>query len=169
MTHADYTLGEVGSDDRNFVLRTWARAARMTVSGMGMDRERYYALQREGVIDVLLERGSRVFVARDADEPLFLYGFLVAELIGESVAVHFAYVKGRWRRDGIARDMLDHAVSELGATASDLLYTADARTLDERTVDGRRRLVPEKWLAPKLDELGFRYVPVTALLRKGAA
>jgi GNAT superfamily N-acetyltransferase len=161
-TDADLTK----TTERNFVIRSWIRAARMTSEGMRMSRERWFSSQHDIISDIL-DRGATVLVARDEEEPAFLHGFLVAERIGGDVVVHWVFVKSDSRKYGVAQALFDEAMVRLSDGATRLVHSHDPRVLIEGyDAQGRRKLMPALWLERKLRAMGSVRVPVETLVRQ---
>lgn len=49
---------------------------------------------------------SNVIVACDADDPAKVYGYGVAQYDGPTLVVHYLYTRDGWRKQGIARSIL---------------------------------------------------------------
>jgi GNAT superfamily N-acetyltransferase len=153
---AQYRIDEAAEADEAFVCRTWRRSYRACPESLKMPKRAYELLQDE-VMTELLERGALVLVARDVEQPVFVYGFLVAERIGDAVALHWAYTKLDWRRQGIARALLDEAVERLGDGASELWCSHGTDMIREGRTD--------TWVTKKLRDLGFTRVGIETVLR----
>lgn len=126
--------------------QSWSRSYRAEPSSQRMGERAFYVAHRD-VIDRLLASGAKVFVARDTDNPVFLYGWLCAQRHEDSLVVHYAYTKRPWRERGIAHALLAAAVERLGDGATDLRQTHGSREYDHR-----------------LAAIGFRKLPVERLL-----
>lgn len=79
------------------------------------------------LIERLLER-STILVAASAEDPGFLYGFAVGESFGAGMpsvfALHYVYVKERFRRMGIGARL----VRELSGGAETLMHSHETET-----------------------------------------
>lgn len=155
-----------------YIWRTWVRDYRYAAS-MGRMPYRAYCDWQRDVIDRITDRAALVLVARDAEQPVYLYGFLCAERAGDAVVAHYAHVRKDWCGRGIATALLEQAIERLGAGASELLYTHDADravkyTAEERERYGRPTGV-DRGLTAKLQQIGMRRVPIEELLRSEEA
>jgi len=163
-----YRIDAMHDGERPFVLKSWARSARLAPKSLRMPREAHYLYQRD-LIDRILGRGALVLVARDVDQPVYLYAFLVAERVECALVVHFAFTRRDWRGQGLARALLGEAIERLGSGASELHYTHSAdRVVDasaeERARTGQRSKV-DTGLTRWLERTGFAKVDVEELLR----
>lgn len=84
--------------DRNFVISSWLRS--YADQQHGMSRPCFFRLYEPLVVS-LVDTGI-VMVAGLADVPGAILGWLAA---GDS-AVHYVYTKPRWRRLGVAKQLL---------------------------------------------------------------
>lgn len=75
----------------------------------------------DDVIEDVLATDPVVLVARNRDEPSFLYGFLIALLAGNTLALHYTYTKRRYRRCGAMSALLSR-VLELVPDGAGLVY-----------------------------------------------
>lgn len=130
------------------VWKSWIRGHRAEPENLRMPA-RAHALWCKDVIARLLEGGARVYVARDAEHPAFLFGWLCAQRVGDALACHWAYVKRPWREQGIGHALLTAAVDGLGDGASELWQTHSSAEHGER-----------------LRAMGFVRVPVERLLHE---
>jgi GNAT superfamily N-acetyltransferase len=120
----------------------------------------YYPYQR-GVIQQLLDRGAEVVVARDADAPEMVYGWLCCERSGREFTLHYVYVKLPFRELGLGHAMLDEALELYGDGAEELVYTHDPAR--GRTAEGRVNTERRK----QAERLGFSWRPIDEHLRSG--
>jgi GNAT superfamily N-acetyltransferase len=121
------------------------------------------------VIDRITDRGALVLVARDAAQPVYIYGFLCAERAGDAVVTHYTHVRKDWCLRGIATALLAEAIEQLGEGASELLYTHDSDrsvkyTAEERERYGRPTGV-DRGLTAKLGRMGMHRVALEELLQ----
>jgi GNAT superfamily N-acetyltransferase len=152
-----------------YVWRTWVRDYRYAAS-MGRMPYRAYCDWQRGMIDRLVARGALLLVARDVEQPVYVYGFLCAQRVGDAVVAHYAHVRRDWWGQGLARALLGEAIERIGDGASELLWSHDAdRTVElsaeERAKTGRRTGVDTR-LTRKLEAWGMRRVAIEELLRE---
>lgn len=148
MSDLAYRVDRAGQDEMSLVLKSWARCYRGEPANLRMPQRAFYLWQRD-MIDRLLERGATVLVARDAERPAFLFGWLCAERLGRALAVHYAFVKRAFRERGIGHAMLAAAVERLGDGAEELWQTHGCMELDA-----------------KLRGMGFARVGIEQVLRE---
>lgn len=117
-----------GDDELNFVRKTWLReyGEGAWPAAEFMFGPRYMA-EHHRCIDAVLERGA-VSVAYRPSTPTRICGFAVTE----EAVVHFVFVRGKWRRMGVAKLLLRPLLD------SPADYTH--RTLTLKALD-----VPEAW------------------------
>lgn len=105
-----FLVRQVHDLDRDFIIGTWLDSARDSYAYMGIPTNLYYT-KLGAIAESLVDRAT-VLLACDPDMPDVAYGFIVAEVIDESVTVHYCYVKRAWRRMGIMtllwRRLLEH-------------------------------------------------------------
>lgn len=126
--------------------QSWSRTFRAEPASQRMPDRAFYMWHRD-VVDRLLASGAQVFVARDVERPVFLFGWLCAQRVSDALAVHFGYVKRPWRERGIGTALLVAAMERLGEGATELLQSHGSRQYDHR-----------------LAAMGFRKLPVERLL-----
>jgi GNAT superfamily N-acetyltransferase len=129
--------------------QSWSRTFRAEPSSQRMPDRAFYMWHRD-IVDRLLASGAQVFVARDVERPVFLFGWLCAQRVGDGLVIHYAYCKRPWRERGIGHALLAAAVERLGEGATELLQSHGSRQYDG-----------------KLAAMGFRKVAVEKLLRAG--
>lgn len=110
-----------------FCAKAWKESLRHGPAGAHQDRKAYYDRVNPLVND-LLER-SRLLVARDAEDPSFLYGFLAYEADSIVFTGHFVYTKYAFRRQGVANSLLARAL-EINPKCSELVYTTPPTRFD---------------------------------------
>lgn len=96
-------------DDISFIYSTWLKSYR-TGSGLGLASGKHaYFITYNLIIDHILEKpDARVWVAAKIDEPNVLWGYLVAE----PTVLHYVFIKGAFRKFGIARALYQAAFTE---------------------------------------------------------
>lgn len=105
-----------------FVLNSWLKSYRWS----DRDNENYY---RETVPEIKkLIRGNRVVVAALAEEPDCFVGWLC----GQKGILNYVYVKSTFRRDGIARALIDRVCGPYGVYTSKSRNNSFLRALDEK-------------------------------------
>lgn len=84
-------------DDWRFVLKSWIRSYANSPWAGALTRQRQVEAIR-GTIGDLLKRGARVVLAVLAKRPTQILGFICFETDRPHPLIHFAYVKGLYRR-----------------------------------------------------------------------
>jgi hypothetical protein len=91
-------------EDENFVFRTWLEHYRQQSKiTKNILKTTYFAGQHK-VIERILKR-SLTIIAAFEDSPSTILGYLVLEMTTPPT-IHWMYVKGSWRRMGIAKSLL---------------------------------------------------------------
>ncbi len=140
--------GPVQSDE-NFIHSTWASSYRVSEAAgcRAMPTEAYHPWHRTIRGMILGRPSTRIMVARDGTNSDFIYGYIVAERLGDDLCVHWIYVKSAFKRQRVASRLLAAALEQLGEGATGLVTTH--RTYMER----------------KAEDLGFRFVKLADLYR----
>lgn len=148
-TELKYLIDLAKPDEMPLCYQSWSRTFRAEPASQRMPDRAFYLWHRD-LVDRLLASGAQVFVARDVERPVFLFGWLCAQRVGQSLVPHYAYVKRPWRERGIGTALLVAAMERLGEGATELLQSHGSRQYDHR-----------------LAAMGFRKVAVEKLLRAG--
>lgn len=95
--------------DIPFIYSSWLKSYR-TGSGLGLASGKHaYFITYNLVIDHILEKPDAiVWVAAKEDEPNVIWGYLVAE----PTVLHYVFVKGAFRRFGVAKSLYEIAFQE---------------------------------------------------------
>lgn len=141
-----YRVRPMGRGEEGFIFGPWIRSYLSSSSSRRLDSDDYYKGQLS-CIEGILRRGGVVRVAEHETYGTLL-GFGVAEVHEERPCLHYIYVKGDYRRRGIARDieaaLLKHVRTERGITVR---------------VSHKR----EGWLADLCSRRGYRFNPFCLL------
>lgn len=124
-------------EDRNYVLSSWLRSYAEGPEFRGIARGTYFALYEPVVKDILAR--SVVAIATLPEQPDVVIGWMAIE----DEALHYALVKPRWRKLGIARWLLAD-VLEIAATYTHVPSGAFAR------------LIPPTWTYDPMRRFGRR-------------
>lgn len=137
-------------DDLDLVRDSWAHSYRKATwfegqhrrSNRTMPTDAFHTWHRP-IREGILERRPLILVARDVDDPSFLYGWACAEvnanLYPDRFVLHYGYTKLTFQRQGIFRLLLGTALDVLG---DDMPRGYTHHTIMDRYLDRR----------------GFRYV-----------
>lgn len=105
------TRGMVESD-RPFVFDGWIRSYQRSRWAGVVPNHLFWDVHRVA-IEGLLTRGAVVTVAHLPGEPDALLGFVAHEVKpGDEPLIHTVYVKPLWRRQGVARALIDTVVPD---------------------------------------------------------
>lgn len=100
-------------DDRGYIIRSWTLSLRnqFPFSEMCPDAISKYAKRVEALIDT-----ADVLVACDEQKPSLIYGFICFEtgkyLGVEAPTLHYAYVRSKFRKNGIANQLFAAAFNK---------------------------------------------------------
>jgi hypothetical protein len=117
--------------DRNFIVRGWTSEMRRAAFSRHVSREVYWPCQHELVAQLL--RLGTTLVASDPDNHDHVYGAIVYQPADLAI-VHWCYVKGDYRRVGLAAALVLAAVGDrrpIYCTQPSLLFN-EARELVEK-------------------------------------
>ena len=95
-----------GPDDIPFIMREWLRTYSQSEWAKRIDRDTFFR-HHHAYATVLMQRTGAV-VAAFPDAPDVLCGFLV----GSGQQMHYAFVKGLFRRWGIGAEMVQHVFGD---------------------------------------------------------
>ena len=143
-----YEIQPATEADMALVWNSWLKSYRCEPESQRMPARAYHLWQKD-IVQRLLDGGARVYVARDAERPVFLFGWLCAQRVGDALACHYAFVKRSFRERGVGHALLAAAVDQLGDGASELWQTHSSAEHGER-----------------LRAMGFVRVPVERLLHE---
>lgn len=90
------------SEDFSFVFATWLRSYKHSSHFAKRIPDRTFYVRHHAVIERILARGAELLVACPADAPETILGYLVRE----GATLHFLYVKGPFRRMGVAKALV---------------------------------------------------------------
>lgn len=125
-------------DDLNFILSTWLKSYRLDSKFTNFIRNSVFYPWHERLIKKILAReNTRPYVACLKEDPFVILGYLITE----GPVVHFAYVKGPFRRMGIFKTMMKAAAIDLQAPGERINYTHHTQDMN--------------WLSEKYPTLNF--------------
>jgi len=96
------TIREATADDDGFVYNSWLKSSREDAKDM--PSHQFYRAQH-ALIDQMLKT-SKVFMAVFKDDPSFIYGYVVVQVVDNIPVLHFCYTKHSFRRFGILKLLL---------------------------------------------------------------
>jgi GNAT superfamily N-acetyltransferase len=102
----DYRLRPGKASDHSIVLDSWIKSHRRNCYPDRLDQFSYHKGQ-EWLVKALLERCA-LYVACDPRDEDLIFGWTVTS----ANCVHYAWVRHRWRRRGIAAEMLKPYMSQ---------------------------------------------------------
>lgn len=93
------------STDIPFLMSSWLQSFRENSEHRYVEPKLYFSAQQQ-LVGKLLARSVNL-IAVNADEPNQILGWICAErLAGNVLCVHFVYVKGAYRRHGLAKALV---------------------------------------------------------------
>lgn len=110
---SDIRIRRAKPEDTAFITKAWAESYRRHPDNLRMPTSAFHGWNRPRMTRLLAS--NLVLVAEDEETPGFLYGFLCAGRGQETFALHYAYTKGAFWRQGIASMLLDSALNALDA------------------------------------------------------
>lgn len=144
---------ELRDDDTPFIQDTWARAYRVSEVDdcLKMRTAAFHGWHRPRRIKILGRPSTLVLVARDTQNPLFIYGYGVFERIDGAFIAHWVYVKSPFKGRGVGSALLAAAMHLIGEGAKTLECT-------HRT-----------YFVEKAEEMGFTFRELNELYAGEAA
>jgi hypothetical protein len=92
----------------NFIIATWSSSYKDSHYAGILDNDTYAPAMHRQIPRVLARPGAVAMLAFERDDPDFLYGHAVAELDAhETPIVHYVFVKGPYRKLGVARGLFE--------------------------------------------------------------
>ncbi len=144
-------IDSMSAADKNLVIHSWVRSYRREIIGE-LTPDQACEWIHDQAQRILARPTTRVLVARNEANPLFVYGWVCAERVRDAFVVHFVYVKSHFRNgdDGnhYGRALYAAALKECGQGAARKL--ASHRT----------------YVEPTATRYGFTYVPAVTLYRE---
>lgn len=102
-----FAVRQAREDDTNFLLATWLKSYRIIAHDDAINPvvsripgQTYFKGQELAIKRIL--KSAQVLIAHDREDPAFIYGYMVFE----PGKIHYAYVKGSFRRLGVATELL---------------------------------------------------------------
>ena len=92
--------------DLNFIFATWLRSYRHSSAFAKYVSNEVYFYWHQRIINNALERGARILVAHPKGDPEVIIGYLCYEYQGSKLVGHYIFVKGPFRKMGIAKSLL---------------------------------------------------------------
>jgi ribosomal protein S18 acetylase RimI-like enzyme len=146
-----YAITGPRDEERNLLADSWRRSLQDQPASGAMPARAYVAWA-SGIIAsflgpdakaIALGPHDRLYIARDTRRPAYVYGWLLARDMQPGLALVYAYVKSAERRQGIASELLLHAI--------------------EQSADGPLSYAFHTRMDPWLESLGLSYLPVQTL------
>lgn len=108
MARIAYRLRTFEEGDRHFVSRGWASEMRRAEFSRHVPPAVYWPCQHEMIRRIL--EVSTTLIACDPNDPSHLYGCIVLQ--GEPPIMHWLYVKGPYRRLGLATELVTQTIGD---------------------------------------------------------
>jgi GNAT superfamily N-acetyltransferase len=104
----DHTIRGYVPDDRNLILSSWLRenTPDPRVDGDVYFREQESKIKR-WLLSLTFNRFRVLRVACAPDYPAQVFGWIAAELLRDSPVLHFVFVKGAFRGQGLAKELME--------------------------------------------------------------
>ena len=125
--------------DRNFVTRGWTSEMRRAAFSRHVPQNVYWPSQHNLVADLL--RLATTIIACDPQDEEHVYGCIVYQP-AELAIVHWCYVKGDYRRVGLASALVVAAIGD----KRPIYCTQPSELFNERTLVERHELVASPYL-----------------------
>lgn len=123
-----------GEADHAYVIRTWIESYRDEQAEMRTsDYEDWMRLRINA--DVLL--------ACHESEPTAILGWMATAVEGEAARLHYAYVRRRYRRQGIARALFEQVTGNIVGGETIVTHLTDAGRAIKKAKPGLFRYIPQ--------------------------
>ena len=99
-------------DDFNFIINSWLLSSRESFPYRHISKYNYNTHQTP-ILQKLLNR-SNTLIAADIEDPKWIIGYLVYEVISNITILYFIYVKRDSRNFGVARSLLLQVLPDFG-------------------------------------------------------
>lgn len=111
-----FKIRPMEASDAPFVLNSWLRRYRDSVAARLVTDRVFYQVQHDIILKILAKPELKATVACSLEDSNHIYGYLIAEdlskLVPDLVMLHFTYVKGPFRRFGIAKALLQDTIGD---------------------------------------------------------
>jgi hypothetical protein len=101
-----FIVRQATPDDVSFVFSSWLKSFRDAATVKGVPSGLYYPAQHAVIEGILQRQCCTALVACDPQDPSQIYGYVVAEYVGEGLVIHFTYTKFNMRNLGIAKALV---------------------------------------------------------------
>lgn len=111
------------ADDLGFVFKTWLKGYRYgsSIGRSGMRNAVFYREHHRAIEAILQRPGAQTIISHLPDEPNIILGFLVYE----PGTIHWCHVKENFRRQGIARQLVQHAGFPVDLSQTEISHVSD--------------------------------------------
>jgi len=110
-----------GANDVKFITNSWLESYRDAPFPRNCPNSIYYHYQHK-LLEQLIPR-SYTLVAVNPSETDQILGWICAEHVAETLIVHYVYIKGVFRKQGVASALLNTVVSAIGGEPKSYEYT----------------------------------------------
>ncbi len=135
-----HRIRPAAAGDRNFIVRGWVSEMRRAAYARYVPADVYWPSQHELIARLLDD--ANVIVACDPDDAHHLYGCTVWSEPPLGPVMHWLYVKGDFRRMGLAGSLLTAAVGD----RRPVLCTQASRLFEEKSLIERHGLIYSPYL-----------------------
>jgi GNAT superfamily N-acetyltransferase len=114
MSEALFRIRPIKSADENFIRNSWLKRFREAISARLVTDKVYFGVQHDVITKILAQSGLKAYAAVDPKDEDHIYGYIVAEERAglDALLLHWVYVKGPFRRFGVARKLLQEVNPE---------------------------------------------------------
>lgn len=103
------TIRPARPEDIHFILHSWLKRYRDAIRARFIPDKVYYSVQHDVITKIFSQTGLVIRVAVNPEDENQIYGYVVAEvspLLPQVKFLHWIYVKGPFRRFGVAKALL---------------------------------------------------------------
>lgn len=118
--------------DRHFILSTWLKACRYSLSSKRVPNDHYYKYQQKLIERLWARNTVKTTILALAEDEAVILGYLCSEILTEFPVIHFAYVKATFQGNGFFKLLLKDARIDLEKEIVFTHYTLESLFLKEK-------------------------------------
>ncbi len=101
-------------DDLPYIMNSWLRGFRNSQLTQFISNESYYSFYKQVITSII--HASRIVLAVDPEDPNHIFGYLVYQIDGDQIILHWLNTKLLFRRFGVASALLKAAHPAYGTS-----------------------------------------------------
>ena len=101
-------------EDESFIYSSWLKSYRNSDFASQVSNDIYYSSHKKIIEDLMNNNNVEFKILCEPDDEEHLYGYLAYEKLGAINIVHFIYVKYNYRKFGLAKQLMEDSIDNLG-------------------------------------------------------